>query len=496
MRVVLISPYPDITSFGVRTLSAWLRAHDIETRCLFLPDPTDENTPSEGDPYDAALMESLISHCEDADLIGISLMTNYFANAVQITNALRANMAVPIVWGGVHATVRPQECLLYADFVCVGDGEETLLALVHSMQRGESPAGIQGLWGRWQGTVFQNAVGSLPSSLDQYPAPDWSGIEHFICENNSLVPLTQARVHALLAAGSVSRLIGLVGYQTMTGRGCPHRCSYCINDAIKKLYGARNYLRWRSVDHVIDELETAITAMPFIGFIWISDDAFFGRPLKDIQQFCDAYSRRIGLPFTCLVSPLTLRKDKLSLLVDAGLVYLQMGVQTGSSNMQKLFNRARMDNDTILHAMYMINSFKEVLLPPSYDLIVDTPWETDGDKLNSLRLISKIPKPFRLQPFSLVLYPGTALHDKAIHENLIHDECHDVYMKHYTMRAMNYTNLLIALSKSGRMPQWLFKLFITSVPWRILGAPVMQPLISRLYLLLKDFKSIITMGKA
>ena len=77
--------------------------------------------------------------------------------------------------------------------------------------------------------------------------------------------------------------------------------------------------------------------MPYIGFIWISDDAFFAHPSAAIMEFCREYKEKIGLPFSCLASPLTVTKEKMAALVDAGLIYVQMGIQSGSPRIQELF---------------------------------------------------------------------------------------------------------------------------------------------------------------
>ena len=267
----------------------------------------------------------------------------------------------------------------------------------------------------------------------------------------------------ILSQGTVSHHLGRIGYQTMTGRGCPHKCSYCINDAVKNLYGPKGYLRWRSVEHVISELRWVKQHLPFVNFIWISDDAFFSRPLKDIQSFCDAYQKDIGFPFSCLASPLTMSQEKMDCLVNAGLIYIQMGIQSGSARIQELFNRKAMNNTVMLSAAHIIHQYRDRIHPPSYDFILDVPYETVMDKIESLRLIAQLPKPFRLQPFSLVLYPGTHLYKMAKADGLIQNENTDIYTKSYTMRSPTYTNLLILLSKNGKFPSWLL-CFLSAYP--------------------------------
>jgi radical SAM superfamily enzyme YgiQ (UPF0313 family) len=477
-RVVLISPYPDITSFGVRAISAYLRAAGVPTRLVFLPDPLGDALTDRPERYPPGVLEALVPLCADAAVVGVSLMTNYADNAAQITRALRGRIAAPVLWGGVHPTIRPEECLEVADMACVGDGEEAILDVVRALAAGLPVTDIPNIWSRRpDGSLARNAVRPLSADLDALPPPDWSHEDHYIWERgDALIPLTPDVTEKHLAQGTVSRLLGRVGYQTMTGRGCPHRCAYCVNDAIKSLYGAKGYLRWRSVPHVMAELEAARAAMPFIGYVWISDDAFFARPLENIREFCREYKTRIGLPFTCLGSPATVTREKMDALVDAGMVYMQMGVQTGSPRIQALFNRQAMGNDKMLAAMAVINASKDRMLPPSYDFILDTPYETLEDRLESVRFVAKIPKPFRLQPFSLVLYPGTKLAAMAAADGLLTDERRDVYTKSYTMRRPDYVNFLILLAKGGRFPSRLLALCAATPVARALSARMLAPL--------------------
>ncbi len=492
MRVVLISPYPDITAFGVRGISSFLRARGVDTRLIFLPDPLGDALLDAPERYSPAVMEALVPLCADADLVGVSLMTNYADNAVQITRTLRSNIAAPILWGGVHPTIRPAECLETADLACVGDGEEAILDVCRALEAGRPATDIPNIWARLpDGTVAENAVRPLTQDLDSYPAPDWSHQDHYILDGEAIVPLTPARTEHFLSQGTVSRLIGRVGYQTMTGRGCPHRCAYCVNDAIKALYGPKGYLRWRTTEHVMAELEQARREMPFIGYVWISDDAFFARPLEDIQAFCRQYKVRVGLPFTCLGSPATITKDKMEALIDAGMIYLQMGVQTGSPRIQELFNRKAMGNDKMLAAMAVVNAYKDRMLPPSYDFILDTPYETTKDRLDSVRFIARIPKPFRLQPFSLVLYPGTKLHAMAKADGHLTDERKQVYTKSYTMRRPDYINLLILLAKGGRFPSKLLAVLASDPVAKVLGSAALAPLVKLAFSVLGPAKRLV-----
>jgi radical SAM superfamily enzyme YgiQ (UPF0313 family) len=489
MLVVLVSPYPDITAFGLRTLSAHLRRAGHRTRLVFMPDPYGDDLLSGLQRYEDAALGDLAALCRDADLVGLTLMTNFFDGAVQVTARIKAaGVGAPVIWGGVHPTIRPEECLEHADIVCIGDGEEALLELVERLGAGAASATVRNLWFRTAQGIVKNPVRPLEPDLDVYPAPDYSLEDHHVLADGRLQPLTEALQRRFLEGGTVSRHLGRIGYQTMTGRGCPHRCAYCINDALKQLYEGQRYLRWRSTAHVIAELSWVREHLPYVGFVWISDDAFFARPPSSLEEFCREYKERIGLPFSCLASPVTVTEEKMALLVDAGLIYVQMGIQTGSARIQGLFNRAQMSNERVMNAIRVINRYKDRMVPPSFDFILDVPYETDRDVLDSLRLIARFPKPFKLQPFALVLYPGTKLHEMATRDGLIGDERREVYAKSYSMRKANFPNLLVALAKDGRFPGMLLRALVSPPVAAVLNSRPLRPFFRLLYGALRAVK--------
>ncbi|MBF0557627.1 MAG: B12-binding domain-containing radical SAM protein [Nitrospirae bacterium] len=491
MKITFISPYPDITAFGIRTMSAYLKLHGHTTLLIFMPDPYGDNIVQGQQRYGGETLDELVSLCADSDLIGITLMTNFFDNAVQITKKLKERLGIPIIWGGVHPTIRPEESLQHADMVCVGDGEDALLELAERMAKGEDYLATANVWFHVKGDIHKNPVRSLPRSLDIYPIPDYSMESHYVLHDGHIRALTPELLKAYLERGTVSNYLGKIGYQTMTGRGCPHKCTYCINDTVKNLYEGQGYLRWRSIEHVMTELLWVKQSMPYVGYIWISDDAFFARNIKDLKLFCKEYKEKIGLPFSCLASPLTVTEEKMELLVDAGMIYLQLGIESGSRKIQELFNRKNMSNDVMMKAINTINKYKDRMFPPSYDFILDVPYETDDDKIESLRFIAGIPKPYRLQPFSLVLYPGTKLYQMAKSDGLVGDDMTEIYAKSYTMRAPTYLNLLMTLAKGGRFPGRLLKFMVSGPVVAVLNSRAMKPFFRYLYSGLKKGRGMI-----
>ena len=59
-------------------------------------------------------------------------------------------------------------------------------------------------------------------------------------------------------------------YWMMTTRGCPHSCSYCCNNALRKIYKDNNtYVRFRSPENIVKELELVKNKFRFIKSVMI-----------------------------------------------------------------------------------------------------------------------------------------------------------------------------------------------------------------------------------
>ena len=139
----------------------------------------------------------------------------------------------------------------------------------------------------------------------------------------------------------------------------------------------------------------------------------------------------------------TLSKEKLVLLVDAGLIEIRMGIQTAGTITKKLYKRPH-TNQQIENAVRMINEYKDKLRA-KYDIILDNPWETDQDQIEALMFLSKLPVPYWLTLFSLNFFPGTDIYRKAKKEGFIKDDMNDIYRKRMHGCKKTYLNSLFFL---------------------------------------------------
>ena len=94
------------------------------------------------------------------------------------------------------------------------------------------------------------------------------------------------------------------------------------------MYPHQKPIRKRSIQHVINELLYVKENLPFIKKIKFDDDAFFLHSLDDMRELAKQYKEKINIPLMITgATPSTLKREKLDVLVDAGLIEMRMGME-------------------------------------------------------------------------------------------------------------------------------------------------------------------------
>ena len=129
-----------------------------------------------------------------------------------------------------------------------------------------------------------------------------------------------------------------------------------------------------------------------------------------------------------------------------------MGIQTGSERTKRLYRR-NYSNQQVIEAARIMNAFRDRIGAPQYDIIVDNPWETHEDLVDTLMFLTELPAPYNLFLLSLTFYPGTELYEKAKKEGKITNDLEEVYRKDFNNFKPGYYNrLLLLLNESqGKM---------------------------------------------
>ncbi|NLY89882.1 MAG: B12-binding domain-containing radical SAM protein [Firmicutes bacterium] len=398
IKPLLIGLY-DYNHLGLRYLSSRLKSGGYEPGLFFVKGFAGHKT-REPSPSEYRLLAAKAQELAP-DLIGLSVMSSlYLQVAVDLTRILREATGVPVLWGGVHPTLFPEESLKCADFVLRGEGEDALLEFCDLLSTGRDWRKVPNLCYREEqtGETRVNPLRPLRQDLDGLPFPDLGpGNKYYLAGNR-------------LLAGEP--LAGRYSYELIGSRGCPYRCSFCCNAALRDLYrGKGKYLRLRSVENVIAEIKQARENLPRLRFLRFWDEIF---PAKKewVEEFACRYREEVGLPFEIWGHPNHLEEESIKRLVGAGLEKIVVGIQSGSPRVRKeIFNRQESQEQILAGGKILAAAGVPVVV---YDLILDHPFETAGDLRETLELCLNMPKPFRLQLHGLSLLPGTAVRRLAV----------------------------------------------------------------------------------
>ncbi len=405
----------NLDPYGLRIICAYLKQHNHQAELLLLPFGSWEEHSFSDKVFDEEKIKRQIEIINKfilerkPDLVGMSVLTNFFEHAAILTDELKKNKDIPVLWGGTHPTVDPEGCLEHADMVCIGEGEDAMLELAQRMESGRSYSDIQGIWVKENGKIIRNPAACLPQDLDHFPFPDYSIDGHFVLHEQTIHVMNTELLYAYLPHNFGTDSIG---YSVVATRGCPYTCTYCVNSGLRKIYkhDRGKIVRRRSIPNVIDEISNMKTAYPKLTHVNIADETFLlGGDLQWIDDFCTQYKERIGLPFFCCLRPENICDEALTKLTDAGCFFVQMGIQSGSQRTLREVYHRRMNLDLLVEKAHILNKFQDKIIP-CFDIILDNPYETDDDLINTINFLLRLPKPFRLQLFSLVLFPGSQLY--------------------------------------------------------------------------------------
>ena len=127
----------------------------------------------------------------------------------------------------------------------------------------------------------------------------------------------------------------------LTGRGCPFSCSFCYEGANSK------NVRFRSISHVMDEIDDIIANNPNLTVINVYDDTF--TLIKDrVYEFCNEIKKR-NVFWVCEghISNIIKYPEMLEYMVDSNLIGLQIGIESGSDKVLKAYNKKTTSQDIL-----------------------------------------------------------------------------------------------------------------------------------------------------
>ena len=409
MRILFLYPNKYLNTgipTGIATLSAVLKreGHEVDifdwtfiktesenekpltaNKGLYLPTPyTIENLVAD-DPVrslDEAFEEKLRSF--DPDLVAVSVMTGYFDDVTGLLNRVRPSC--PVVVGGVHSTISPEDALApdVVDFICVGEGEEFLLELCNRMENNMDYTGIRNLGYKRGKQVKINKLRPF-MDMDELPDPDWE-----LFDERHLFRPFMGHVYS--------------GSFYVMSRGCPGRCSYCVNGALRKrLRDCGRYFRYQSPGTTARQLANLKKKH---GATWFkfADDSIMLLPKTYLEQLADAL-KPLNIMFGCSVRPETVTRHKVELLKSMGCVAASVGIESGNAIIRKEILNRNMSNEQIEKAIHLLQEFG---IRVSTFNMIGLPEEERKNVFETIRLNKQLGIP-AVNVYIVYPYPGTEI---------------------------------------------------------------------------------------
>lgn len=336
--------------------------------------------------YDANIMKNFSSVLRRyrPDVVCISCTTADINGGLSFaSNVKKYDKKIPVVFGGIHATVLYKNLVREkdVDVVVRGEAENIISHLFNNLNK-NTISNVHGISYRVGGKVKHNPPTELIDDIDKLPQPAYD-------------------------------LLSLEKYERayiMTSRGCPGRCTFCGSHSI---FGYKT--RYRSPKNVVDEVETLKNS----GFddIWFTDDTFT-LDKKRVHEICDEMiKRKLNMKWICMSRVNAVDREVLSKMKKAGCIRTNFGIESGDENVIKIIKKGIKIKDVIK----AFDIAKSVGLETTAYLMVGLPCETWDSIKKTNELIKKI-KPTITVVSVLVPYPDTEIYMDMKRDGIIKDD--------------------------------------------------------------------------
>ena len=326
-----------------------------------------------------------------------SASTMNMIGAGKILSHLRElDPSIKTMLSGLHPSALPERTLREenVDFICQGEGFNTLPALIDALSDGGKHFPIKGLWYKNNGRVVSNPRATLMKNLDDIPIPAWD-----------LLPMEKYRAHNWHCFADIeSRQPYAVLY---TSLGCPFKCSFCC---INSLFG-KNTIRYRSLNRVVEELDVLVNNYGVRNIKII--DEMFALNEKRVIQLCDMIVERgYDLNIWTYARVNTVTERMLTKMKAAGVNWIAYGFESGSKLViDDVAKGYRLDQVTeVVEMTYGIG------MHICANFIFGLP-EDDYDSMNETLMLMLDINAEWANIYSAMAYPGSRLYELALEKD-------------------------------------------------------------------------------
>ena len=317
-----MQPYPPL---GTLYAASWLRQHGYEV-ALF-----DAMLAESEEEWDIALEEHkpqyAIIYEDNFNYLSKMCLLRMRAAAFKMIEMAKSRGCIVILCGADVTDHHKEYLERGADYCIIGEGEETLLELLHQRSTGKEAENIIGIAS--PNTLHATRRPDI-MNLDKLPFPAWD-----------LVDVEKYR-------SIWTKHHGYFSMNMVTTRGCPYHCNWCA----KPIWGQR--YNSRSPENVVAEMKWLKENFA-PEHIWFADDILGLKP-NWLEKFAALLQEAESvIPFKCLQRADLVNEKTAAALAKAGCRTVWIGAESGSQKIldamekgdtvEDIYNAAR-----LLHA--------------------------------------------------------------------------------------------------------------------------------------------------
>ncbi len=345
--------------------------------------------------------QEVLRHLDDAVCVGISSITGYqIKRGIAMARMVRAvDPEVPIVWGGYHPSLFPEQtCESEAcDIVCVGQGDVTFREIIEKLSSGQPLKGVTGCAYWTPDGVVVNEPRPLVNINEVLPAP------YHLMDVNRAIELNQKQNHEKVRT-----------IEFHSSQGCPGKCGYCADAQLFQRH-------WTGLDaeRVVREVKHIVETYD-LDQVNFSDANFFANQ-KRVKAICEGFIEQgVNIRWVASARPDTFHRynpEVLELIRESGCKRIIVGAESAAAPVLDLINKGATAEDHLKSAQVcrdygiggtftFITGFPH---PPG-----TPPQETTQDLLNFIEKLKQIHPDIRTKIFVFTPYPGTPLYELSV----------------------------------------------------------------------------------
>ena len=367
-------------------------------------------------------------HRFQPDLVGISLRNldnltyptslSYLNGVEEVIKICRQNGSSRLVIGGSGFSLAPRELLrhLDVDFGVVGEGEDVLVQLVRSLEKGEP-------------------ISPSPHLLTkEKPFPPFT-------EGARVFPLKSPdrsffETHRYLEEGGMGNI--------QTKRGCPFSCIYCTYPLLE---GKR--VRLRETEKVVDEIQRLVEEK--VDYVYFVDD-IFNYPPSFAEALCrEMVRRKVSVKWSAFVNPSFLGEPLLQWMKEAGCVGIEFGTDSGSPRMLENYKKSFKQED-IIRASKLCSALQ---IHHCHYILFGGPGEDEGTIEETFHLMDQLDPTAIIAMLGVRIYPGTELEKISFSQGLIHQDSNLIYPHFYISPAVRENLSQVIQEKALARKGWI-----------------------------------------